>query len=271
MTEGARRRLVRLLVRRRAGLFAGTALLAIFVPFIASTPVRAIPAVAAAVAAPDTGVPLSMLLPGGGGTTLGVGALLGLLVGVGLFAALLSLTQGMLVARLNARLAADVRIRLADHLLRQPPSYHQKMGPGPLLGALTADAEMIALHLGNLLPAGFGVVSGAIVWSLTLGGGLTGAGVATSAAALVVGAVFVVLGVTNGLAARMTGRRAGSSQLQAQRARDEALGAHGVAGAADEIRPTRRRRRRSSGSRCGSARWRRGRNAWRRGVRWRAR
>ncbi|MBI4914651.1 MAG: ABC transporter ATP-binding protein [Acidobacteria bacterium] len=235
MSGDARRRLVRLLVRRRAGLFVGTAILAIVVPVVASTPVRAIPAVAAAVTA-DDGVGLGVVVPWGGGGMLSLGALLGLLVGIGLFAAVLSLLQGMLVARLNARLAADVRIRLTEHLLRQPPSYHQRVGPGPLLGALTADAEMIALHLGNLLPAAFGVVSGAIVWSLTLGGGLTGAGVATGAAALVVGAVFVVLGVTNGLAARLTGRRAGSSQVQAQQARDAALGAiTETLGAADEI------------------------------------
>jgi ABC-type multidrug transport system fused ATPase/permease subunit len=224
VSDASRRPLVRSLVRGRAGLFLATAGLAVLVPLAASTPVRAIPAVAAAVAAPDARVTLGTILPGGGGTAIGLGALLGLLVGVGVAAALLSLVQGTLVARLNARLAADVRIRLANHLLRQPPSYHQRVGPGPLLGALTADAEMIALHLGNLLPSAFGVVSGAVVWSWTLGGGLTGAGVAAESAALVVGAVFATLGAANGLAARLTGRRAGASQLRAQQARDAALG-----------------------------------------------
>lgn len=224
MTRETRRRFVRQVVRRRLGLFAGTTLLALLVPFIASTPVRAIPAVAAAAGSP-TGVPLAAVLPGGGESRLGLTALLALLVGVGLLAALCSLLQGTLVARLNARLAADVRVRLADHLLRQPPSYHQRIGPGPLLGALTADAEMIALHLGNLVPAAFGVAAGAVVWSLTLGGGLTGAGVPVGPAALVVAAVLGTLGLANGLAAWSTGRRTGASQERAQRARDVALGA----------------------------------------------
>lgn len=224
MTREARRRIVRAVVRRRLGLFVATTLLALLVPLIASTPVRAIPAVAAAVGAP-AGVPLGTVLPGGGDTRLGLASLLALLVGVGLFAALCSLLQGTLVARLNARVAADVRIRLADHLLRQPPSYHQRIGPGPLLGALTADAEMIALHLGNLVPAAFGILAGTVVWSLTLGGGLTSAGVPTGSAALVVAAVLAVLGAANGLAAWLAGRRTGVSQQRAQRARDAALGA----------------------------------------------
>jgi ATP-binding cassette subfamily B protein len=224
MTREDRRRFVREVVRRRLGLFVGTTLLALLVPFIASTPVRAIPSVAAAVGAPS-GVPLGALVPGAGELRLGLGALLALLVGVGLFAALCSLVQGTLVARLNARLAADVRIRLADHLLRQPPSYHQRVGPGPLLGALTADAEMIALHLGNLVPAAFGVAAGAVVWSLTLGGGLTAAGVPVGSAALVVAAVLGTLGLANGLAAWLAGRRTGVSQQRALVARDAALGA----------------------------------------------
>jgi ATP-binding cassette subfamily B protein len=216
---------VRTLVRRRAGLFVATAFLALVVPFVASTPVRAIPAVAALVAGRHGEASLEVLLPGAAGASVGLGALLALLVGVGIFAALLSLLQGMLVARLNARLAADVRVRLAEHLLHQPPSYHQRVGPGPLLGALTGDAEMIALHLGNLFPAGFGVASGIVVWSLTLGGGLAGAGVAVGSAALVTAAVLITLGAANGAAAWLTGRRAGHGQRQAQQARDAALGA----------------------------------------------
>ena len=224
MTREARRRIVRAFVRRRLGLFVATTLLALLVPLIASTPVRAIPAVAAAVDAP-AGVPLGTVLPGGGDARLGLPSLLALLVGVGLFAALCSLLQGTLVARLNARVAADVRIRLAEHLLRQPPSFHQRIGPGPLLGALTADAEMIALHLGNLVPAAFGIAAGTVVWSLTLGGGLTSAGVPTGSAALVVAAVLAALGAANGLAAWLAGRRTGVSQQRAQAARDAALGA----------------------------------------------
>jgi ABC-type multidrug transport system fused ATPase/permease subunit len=131
----------------------------------------------------------------------------------------------MLMARLNARLAADIRVRLAEHLLHQPPSYHQRIGPGPLLGALTGDSEMIALHLGNLFPAGFGVAAGIVVWSLTLGGGLSGAGVAIGSAALVTVAVLLTLGAANGAAAWLTGRRAGHGQRRAQQARDAALGA----------------------------------------------
>jgi len=224
MTRQARRRFLAGIVRRRIGLFAGTTLLALLVPFLASAPVRAIPAVAAAVASP-AGVPLAAVLPGGGESRIGLPALLLLLVGVGLLAALASLLQGMLLARLNARLAADVRIRLTDHLLRQPPSYHQRAGPGLLLGTLTADAEMIALHLGNLVPAAFGVAAGIVVWSATLGGGLTGAGVPAGPAALVAAAVLGTLGVANGLAAGLTGRRTGAGQERAQRARDAALGA----------------------------------------------
>ncbi|MBN1771830.1 MAG: hypothetical protein JXB32_11245, partial [Deltaproteobacteria bacterium] len=87
MTREARRRFVRLVVRRRMGLFVATTLLALVVPFIASTPVRAIPTVAAAVGAPD-GVSLGAVVPGGGETRLGLGPLLGLLLGVGVFAAL---------------------------------------------------------------------------------------------------------------------------------------------------------------------------------------
>jgi ATP-binding cassette subfamily B protein len=224
MTREARRRVVNVVVRRRLGLFVATTLLALLVPFIASTPVRAIPAVAAAVGSP-TGVPLGAVVPGGGDVRLGLGSLLGLLIGVGLFAALCSLLQGTLIARLNARVAADVRIRLADHLLRQPPSYHQRIGPGPLLGALTADAEMIALHLGNLVPAAFGVAAGTVVWSLTLGGGLTASGVPVGSAALVVTGVLVALSLANGLAAWLAGRRTGVSQQRALLARDAALGA----------------------------------------------
>lgn len=218
-----RRKLVRRLLRRRAGLLAATALLALLVPLVASAPVRAIPAVAAVVASGGE-ASLGSLLPWTG-IHLAVGPFLGLLVVLGVAAAGMSLLQGMLAARLNAQLAADVRIDLAAHLLRQPPSYHQRAGAGTLLGPLVGDTEMIAVHLGNLLPAAFGVASGAVAWTLTLALGLSGAGLSTGTAAAVTAAVLGTLGAANVAAAWLTGGRAGRSQVRVQAARDAAIGA----------------------------------------------
>lgn len=225
MTRAARRALVVPLLRGRGALLAGTALLALAVPPIASAPVRAVPAVVGLAGDSGRATSLGVLVPGAGGFAVGAAGFLAALVAAGLIAAGLSLLQGTIGARLNASLAADVRVRLASHLLAQPPSYHQRAGPGALLGPLVDDAEMLAMHYGNLLPAAFGVVSGLAAWSLTLGAGLAGSGVAPSAAAPVVAAVLLGLGGANAAAAWLTGRRTGRSQRFAQAARDEALGA----------------------------------------------
>lgn len=225
MTRSDRRRIVVSLVRDRAGLLAVTAVLALAAPLVASAPVRAIPTVTRVVNDPDSGAPLDALVPGTGGVRVGLGALLGALIGVGLLAAALSLLQGTLVARLNASLAADARIRLTGHLLRQPPSYHQRVGLGALLGPITGDTEMIAIHFGNLVPAAFGVASGAVAWSLTLAAGLAGSGVPVGSAAVVVAGVVGMLGGANAAAAWLTGRKTQRSQIRVQGARDAALGA----------------------------------------------
>jgi ABC-type bacteriocin/lantibiotic exporter with double-glycine peptidase domain len=70
--------------------------------------------------------------------TVVLGTLVQTLVAVGVLAAGLSLLQGVLMARLNAVLVADVREDLMARLLRQPPSYHQHAAPGADTGTTHA-------------------------------------------------------------------------------------------------------------------------------------